>query len=128
MDEKSKGKMETSDKEAILLLAIVGIQIIYAGYMILKILITVLGFEVNLLGNRVILFNIGIYAIVLYVGISFFREKTYGWYGEAGLYIILFSKNILFFISIITGLLFKESLLKDIYSKNLCSRTYLCRQ
>lgn len=111
---KNKLKMQASDKGATLLLVFLGIQILYAGYMILTLLLAILGLDIKLLGNPVILFSLGIYAIIIYAGITFFRGKTYGWYGEVSLYIILLLKNILIFISMITVLLFRESLFKNI--------------
>lgn len=114
MKTVSKLHGKVSDNQAILIVIIVGIQVLYAGYMILKPLLAILGLDIQLLGNPVILFSLGIYAVIIYVGISFFRGKTYGWYGEASLYIILLFKNILIFVSMITVLLFKESLFKNI--------------
>lgn len=110
----SKQHGKVSDNQAILIMIIIGIQVLYAGYMILKPLLAILGLDIKLLGNPVILFSSGIYAIIIYAGINFFRGKTFGWYGEASLYIILLLKNILIFVSMITVLLFKESLFKNI--------------
>lgn len=111
--KKIKQKIQISDKGATLLLVFLGIQILFAGYIILTLLLSILGLDIKLLGDPTILFSLGIYAIIIYVGISFFRGKTYGWYGEVSLYIILLLKNILFFISTIIVLLFKESLFKN---------------
>jgi len=112
--EKSKLKIQISDKKAALLLVLVGIQILYSGYTILKSMSAILSLDKSLLGNPAVLFRFGIYAIIIYAAIGFFRGKTYGWYGEACLYIILLLKNILIFVSIITFLLFKVSLFNNI--------------
>jgi len=119
--KKIKQKIQAFNKEAILLIVIIGIQVLYAGYMILELLLTIFGWNIKVLGNPAILFSVGkyiifsfgIYAIIMYAGISFFRRKTYGWYGEVTLYIILLLKNI-FFVLLITVPLFKESLFKNI--------------
>lgn len=107
-------KPQTTDKQAILLLIIIGIQILYSGYMILMGVVASAGLDIKLLVNPTMLFSLGIWAVILCAGINFFRGKTHGWYGVASLYIILLLKNILIFISIISVLLFKESLFKNI--------------
>lgn len=107
-------KTQATDYQSILIMAIVAIQIFYAGYKILILLSATIGLDITLLVNPVILFSLGIYVVILYIGISFFRWKTYGWYCETSLYIILLLKNILLFVSGITVLIFKESFLKNI--------------
>lgn len=108
-------KTQPTNKQAILLLIIIGIQILYSGYMILMGVVASAGLDIKILVSPAMLFSLGIWAVILCVGINFFKGKTHGWYGVVSLYVILLLKNILIFISIISVLLFKESLFKNIH-------------
>lgn len=111
---KPKVKLSGNLQPALILI-LVGMEILYVGYMILKGLSALLGLDYHLLLNPLVLFSFLIYAIIIYAGICFFRGKTLGWYGVISLHIIIFLKNVLVFISVILVLLFKQSLLKNIH-------------
>lgn len=57
-------KTQPTNKQAILLLIIIGIQILYSGYMILMGVVASAGLDIKILVSPAMLFSLGIWAVI----------------------------------------------------------------
>lgn len=108
-----KNKNNSLDKQSLFIYIIIGLVIFYSGYAFLKLISSAISLDIKLLFNLVMVITLLIYLIAIYVGVNFFRGKVVGWYGSATLFIILILKGIVVILSIVSVLIFKDSLFKN---------------
>lgn len=90
-----------------LLLIFAGIMIVYFCYSMLVILIT---FNIELLKRPLVLFTFAEYGLLVFIGINFFRNKPFAWYGMASLFLIQLYINLFLIFGLIVYLFFGEDL------------------